>query len=64
MKQKKGQVETEWWQSEPWKRIPGKTKKINKDCLRDFWKKDKYANNCAIVVPEGEGREKKPKKIS
>ena len=35
-------------------------KKINKDCLRDFWDNDKHANNYAIVVPEAEGREKRP----
>ena len=38
-------------------------KKINKYCLRDFWDNDKHANNYALVVPEAEEREKRPKKI-
>ena len=59
-------------ETEPWKRIQQKKKKkerkkerkkINKDYLRDFWDNDKHANNYAIVVPEAEGREKRPEKI-
>ena len=61
-------METEWWQSEPWKNTEKKErkkerKKINKYCLRDFWDNDKHANNYALVVPEAEEREKRPKKI-
>lgn len=39
-----------------------KEKRKLTDCLRDC-SKQKHTNNYAIVVPEGEGREKRPQKI-
>ena len=40
-----------------------KRMKRNEDSLRDFWDNIKHNNICIIWVPEGEEREKGPKKI-
>ena len=37
--------------------------KINEDSLRDLWDNIKHSNIWIIEVPEGEEREKRPKKI-
>ena len=54
---------TEWWNSLPQNRIKQKKKKINEDSLRDLWDNIKHNNIGIIGVPEGEEREKRPKKI-
>ena len=40
-----------------------KRMKRNEDCLRDLWDNIKCTNICIVGVPEGEEREKGPKKI-
>ena len=40
-----------------------KRKKTNEDSLRDLWDNIKCTNICIIGVPEGDKREKGPKKI-
>ena len=37
--------------------------KRNEDSIRDLWDNIKHTNICIIGVPEGEEREKGPKKI-
>ena len=41
-----------------------KRMKRNEDSLRDLWDNIKHTNICIIGVPEGEEKEKGPKKIS
>ena len=40
-----------------------KRMKRNEDSLRDFWDNIKNTNICTIGVPEGEEKEKGPRKI-
>ena len=42
----------------------GQRMKRNEGSLRDLWDKIKRTNICIIGVPEGEEREKGPKRIS
>ena len=41
-----------------------KRMKRNENCLRELWDNIKHTNIRIVVVPEGEEREKRPKKIS
>ena len=54
---------TEWWNSLLQNRIQKKRMKRKEDSLRDLWDNIKHNNICIIGVPEGEEREKGPKKI-
>jgi len=54
---------TEWWKSLTQNIEKRMKKKKNEDRLRDLWDNIKCTNIHIIVVPEGEQREKEPKKI-
>ena len=53
----------EWWKSTAVEQNKEKRMKRNEDSLRDFWDNIKCNNIRIIGVPEGEEREKGPKKI-
>jgi len=54
-------LEEEWWKSLP--QNMEKRRKRSEDSIRDLWDKIKHTNIHIIGVPEGEEREKGPKKI-
>ena len=57
-------LKTEWWKSLPLNRLFKKRmkKEKNEDSLGDLWDNIKHTNICIIGAPEGEQREKGPKK--
>ena len=54
-------LEEEWWKSLP--QNMEKRRKRSEDSIRDLWDTIKHTNIHIIGVPEGEEREKGPKKI-
>ena len=54
-------LEEEWWKSLP--QNMEKRRKRSEDSIRDLWDNIKHTNIHIIGVPEGEEREKGPKKI-